>query len=323
MWAMDAGLCPGDGKLLRKLGPQLPQRPMLFHIVHRLTYTYSEPVFLEPITLRLTPRQDASQRLLQHRLTLLPEPAGMSHVLEPDGTDAVISWFTHTHPVLTITMETQVETLRTNPFDWILTDPGVQTLPATYSAAEAQSLAPCLASSGLHPIVEAWARQRAEAVEWDTAAFLIGLADHIHHTFHHEGRPDGAPFSPSDTLQQRRGACRDTAMLFTEACRSLGLAARFVSGYSMHHPPEVTEHELHAWAEVYLPGAGWRGYDPSLGLAVGDGHVVLASAPDHHLAAPVSGSYRGTGVTSRMDYALMVKAAQSQAYLEPWDPPLS
>ncbi|MEB3257333.1 MAG: transglutaminase family protein [Cyanobacteriota bacterium] len=296
---------------------------MLFHIVHRLTYTYSEPVFLEPITLRLTPRQDASQRLLQHQLTLFPEPAGMSHVREPDGTDAVISWFAHTHPVLTISMATRVETLRTNPFDWILTDPGVQTLPATYSAAEAQSLSPCLVSSGLHPAVDAWARQRAEAVERDTAAFLMGLADHIHHTFHHEGRPDGAPFSPSDTLKQRRGACRDTAMLFVEACRSLGLAARFVSGYSMHHPPEVTEHELHAWAEVYLPGAGWRGYDPSLGLAVGDGHVVLAAAPDHHLAAPVSGSYRGTGVSSRMDYGLMVKAAESQADLEPWDPPLS
>jgi len=295
---------------------------MLFHIVHRLTYTYSEPVFLEPITLRLTPRQDASQRLLHHQLTLLPEPAGMSRVLEPDGTDAAIIWFEHTHPALTIAMETLVETLRANPFDWILTDPGVRTLPATYSALEAHSLAPCLASSGVHPSVQAWARSLADAVESDTAAFLMRLADHIHHTFHHEGRPDGEPFSPAETLSQRRGACRDTAMLFVEACRSLGLAARFVSGYSMHHPPEVTEHELHAWAEVYLPGAGWRGYDPSLGLAVGDGHVVLAATPDHHLAAPVSGAYRGTGISSRMDYVLTVKASESRAEQEPWDPPL-
>jgi len=295
---------------------------MLFHIVHRLTYTYSEPVFLEPITLRLTPRQDASQRLLHHQLTLLPEPAGMSRVLEPDGTDAAISWFAHTHPVLTIAMETLVETLRTNPFDWILTDPGVRTLPATYTPAEARSLMPCLASSGGDPAVKAWARGLADAVESDTTAFLLRLADHIHHTFHHVGRPDGAPFSPSETLSQRRGACRDTAILFVEACRSLGLAARFVSGYSMHHPPEVTEHELHAWAEVYLPGAGWRGYDPSLGLAVGDGHVVLAATPDHHLAAPVTGAYRGTGISSRMDYALTVKASESRDALEPWDPPL-
>jgi transglutaminase-like putative cysteine protease len=294
---------------------------MFFHVVHRLTYTYSEPVFLEPITLRLTPRQDASQRLLHHQLTLHPEPAGTSQVLEPDGTDAAISWFAHTHPVLTITMEALVEALRTNPFDWILTDPGVKTLPATYSATEARSLAPSLASRPTDPAVQAWAKELADAVDGDTAAFLMHLADHVHHTFHHEGRPDGAPFSPADTLRQRRGACRDTAMLFVEACRSLGLAARFVSGYSMHHPPEVTEHELHAWAEIYLPGAGWRGYDPSLGLAVGDGHVVLAATPDHLLAAPVTGSYRGTGISSQMDYALTVKAAESVADLETWDPP--
>ena len=88
------------------------------------------------------------------------------------------------------------------------------------------------------------------------------------------------------------------------ACRSQGLAARFVSGYSCHHPPEVSEHELHAWAEVYLPGGGWRGYDPSLGLAVADGHVVLAAAADPAFAAPLSGTYRGTGASSRLSYTV-------------------
>jgi transglutaminase-like putative cysteine protease len=83
----------------------------------------------------------------------------------------------------------------------------------------------------------------------------------------------------------------------------------------MHHPPEVSEHELHAWAEVYLPGGGWRGYDPSLGLAVADGHVVLAAAPDHLLAAPVSGRYRGTGVASTMRYTVELRTAESAAEL--------
>lgn len=282
---------------------------MLFHIRHHLTYSYGRPVFLEPTTLRLFPRQDGSQRLLRHRLEILPAPAGMSRVLEPDGTDALVSWFADTHSGLTIAMEAVVETLRANPFDWIVTHPGVRHLPATYPEEVARSLAPCLAADGVHPAVAAWARSLADAAKGDSAAFLMRLADHIHHGFAHIGRLEGDPLSPADTLLERQGACRDTAMLFVEACRAVGLASRFVSGYSMHHPPEVSEHELHAWAEVYLPGAGWRGYDPSLGLAVADGHVALAATPDHRLAAAVTGSYRGTGVPSEMGYTLTVRAA--------------
>jgi transglutaminase-like putative cysteine protease len=311
MWALAGGQCPGDGKLLGGWCLCLQAAFMLFHIRHRLTYAYGRPVFLEPMTLRLTPRQDASQRLLRHRLVVLPAPAGLSPVLEPDGTDATVGWFENTHSDLTIEMEALVETLRHNPFDWIITDPSVRSLPATYTEDVAHSLTACLANGGAHPAVAAWARGLAEEVKGDTAACLMHLADHIHHGFEHIGRFEGDPLSPADTLLERRGACRDTAMLFVEACRALGLAARFVSGYSMHHPPEVSEHELHAWAEVYLPGAGWRGYDPSLGLAVADGHVVLAATPDHRLAAPVTGSYRGTGTTSEMRYALTVRAADS------------
>ncbi|MEB3334751.1 MAG: transglutaminase family protein [Cyanobacteriota bacterium] len=289
---------------------------MLFHIQHTITYTYGRPVFLEPMTLRLTPRQDANQRLLGHRLAILPTPAGQTRVVEPDGTDATISWFEHTHGDLVIEMEALVQTLRDNPFDWIVTDPAARTLPASYSDDEAQSLGPSLGTNdGVDVGVASWARDRAAEVGDDTAAFLIHLADQIHQGFEHVGRPDGDPQSPGATLRERRGACRDTAMLFVEACRSLGLACRFVSGYSMHHPPEVSEHELHAWAEVYLPGAGWRGYDPSLGLAVADGHVVLAATPDHRLSAPVTGRFRGTGATSRMDYDLTVRAADTMAEL--------
>jgi transglutaminase-like putative cysteine protease len=300
---------------------------MLFHIRHTLTYTYGRPVFVEPTTLRLTPRHDAAQRLLRHRLDILPTPAGLSQVLEPDGTHATVGWFQNTQRDLTIAMQALVQTLRDNPFDWIVTDPAVGTLPASYSPDLACSLAPCLACEAIDSSVAAWARDLAEEVKGDTPAFLMHLADHIHHGFTHVGRFEGDPFSPAETLRERRGACRDTAMLFVAACRSLGLAARFVSGYSMHHPPEVSEHELHAWAEVYLPGAGWRGYDPSLGLAVADGHVALAATPDHRLAAPVAGRFRGTGATSEMRYDLTVRAANDledlldELNLDDLDPP--
>ncbi len=288
---------------------------MFFHIEHHLDYRYDRPVFLEPFQLRLRPRSDPAQRLLSHRLEVRPEPSGQALVLEADGNEALGVWFHELCDHLSLSMEAQVETLRTNPFDWIITEPAARGLPATYSPELAHSLAPCLAQGPGSSEVALWASELAAAVDHDTPAFLMHLADTIHQQFNHVGRLDGDPFEPTECLQARRGACRDTAMLYVAACRSLGLAARFVSGYSMHHPPEVTEHELHAWAEVYLPGAGWRGYDPSLGLAVADGHVVLAAAPDHRLAAAVSGRYRGTGVGSELQYRVLVQSSETEAVL--------
>jgi transglutaminase-like putative cysteine protease len=299
---------------------------MLLSIRHHLRYVYGRPVFLEPMTLRLTPKQDCSQQLLEHSLRLEAEPAGSSAIQEADGSGALVCWFSEERDQLEITMEAKVRTLRPNPFDWIITFAQAQRLPARYPAAEAAALAAYLAPpmgfgpgpgagdwDGEEGSVATWAAEQAAAVGHNTTAFLMQLADRIHHDFQHVGRFEGEPMAPEETLAGRSGACRDTAMLFVAACRSQGLAARFVSGYSIHHPPEVTEHELHAWAEVYLPGAGWRGYDPSLGLAVADGHLVLATAPDHRLAAPVTGTYRGTGVTSTMTYALSVRALDGEA----------
>jgi len=301
--------------------------PMLFRIQHSLRYRYERPVFLEPHTLRLTPRREAGQRLIHHTLEVAPEACGRSDSLDADGNSTTVLWFDDLRRDLELRLTMEVETLRRNPFDWIITDPAVARLPVRYPPDTALSLGPFLrrqpqagAGAGNKAGTEAedpdgsvasWAAGQAEAVRHNTADFLLALADAIHHGFHHVGRPEGEPLPPAETLRGRSGACRDTAMLYVEACRSQGLAARFVSGYSMHHPPEVSEQELHAWAEVYLPGGGWRAYDPSLGLAVADGHVVLATAPDHRQAAPVSGSYRGTGVASSLDYRVRLSAEEA------------
>jgi transglutaminase-like putative cysteine protease len=290
---------------------------MLFEIRHSIRFSYERPVFLEPMIVRLSPRQDVTQRLISHELTVTEAPAGHSLILEPDGTDARVLWFSDKREHLHLQVHSVVETLRCNPFDWILTHPQAQRLPASYPAAEAASLAPSLSTTsgasepGSNP-VGSWAAGIAAEVEHSTPDFLMRLADDIHHGFHHIGRLDGEPLSPEDTLSSRCGACRDTAMLYVKACRSQGLAARFVSGYSMHHPPEVSEHELHAWAEVYLPGGGWRGYDPSLGLAVADGHVALAASPDHLMAAPTTGTYRGTDVGSQLSYTIELKVTDPE-----------
>ncbi|WP_231597816.1 transglutaminase family protein [Synechococcus sp. CBW1002] len=291
-----------------------PSGSVFFQIRHELHYAYARPVFLEPMTLRLTPRQDCTQTVLSHRLQVRDPADGAAAVLEPGGGDGLVLWFHKERQTLHLQVEMQVETHRDNPFDWIVTEPAARHLPLTYTPALRAALAPCLGGPQ-HPQVSAWAAELAESVQGSTTDFLMALADQIHHGFHHVGRPDGAALQPEQTLQERTGACRDTAVLYVAACRSLGLAARFVSGYSMHHPPEVSEHELHAWAEVYVPGGGWRAYDPSLGLAVADGHVVLAAAADPELAAAVSGTYRGTGVTSTMEYRVDLRAAETRKAL--------
>ena len=281
---------------------------VLFQIRHRLNYSYDRPVFLEPMTVRLRPRQDAGQRLLNHSLSVHEAADGCCPIVDASGSDAVILWFNQKREHLALDVEMAVETLRQNPFDWIITDPSAQRLPLRYTELDSSALGPACAGA-IDPEVVAWSDRIAADVEYSTTDFPLHLADRIHHDFQHVGRLEGDPLSPVQTLDSRRGACRDTALLFMAACRSQGLAARFVSGYSMHHPPEVSEHELHAWAEVYLPGGGWRGYDPSLGLAVADGHVVLASAHEPRLAAPVSGHFRGNGVGSSMSYRVEVRAA--------------
>jgi len=114
---------------------------MLLSIRHHLRYVYGRPVFLEPMTLRLTPKQDCSQQLLGHSLRLEAEPAGCTAIQGADGSGALVCWFSQERDQLEITMEARVRTLRSNPFDWIITFAPAQRLPARYPAAEAAALA--------------------------------------------------------------------------------------------------------------------------------------------------------------------------------------
>jgi transglutaminase-like putative cysteine protease len=107
------------------------------------------------------------------------------------------------------------------------------------------------------------------------------------------------------------GSCRDLAVLYCDACRVMGIAARFVSGYECVTTVAGQNADMHAWAEVYLPGIGWRGYDPSRGLAVSNGHVAVAAGFDHDLASPVSGWYGG-GAPSRMQTSLRIVVQDEQ-----------
>ncbi len=262
---------------------------MRFDISHQTDYHYSRPVFLEPHLLRIRPRTDWSQRLITFDLQILPEPAGCARLVDLDGNDTTQPWFSDTHDHMCIIAHSVVETLRQDPFAYLL-DADADHLPPLYGEQKSQ-LQSYLLDDGIDPSVQDLAGSVQQEAGPNTARFLSLLNQRVYQLCPTEIRLEGDPLTPAQTLARGGGACRDVAVLFMAACRSVGLAARFTSGYVAGALQQ--ERFLHAWAEAYLPGAGWRGYDPSLGLVVADRHVALASGPTAAATRPFSGRFRG------------------------------
>lgn len=274
---------------------------MHFDISHASHYLYSSPVFLEPHTIRLAPRACGSQSVMHYELSIHPRPAGTTRCLDAEGNSITIAWFDRLHANLTIIARSRVSTRRANPFDYVV--PHTEdSLPLAYREPLAELLAPAYRRVPTPPEdpVGAFATRVCRESGHRIVPFLGALNEALNERFEVIRREDGEAYSPIETWQAGSGACRDLAVLFVDACRAVGLAARFVSGYQ-EGDPDQDDRDLHAWAEVYVPGGGWRGYDPTHGLAVADGHVAVAAAVRPGDAAPISGSFRGTGVDARME----------------------
>jgi transglutaminase-like putative cysteine protease len=239
-----------------------------------------------------------------------PSPEGKTELVDLDGTSSTFLWFSNTHPSFNITATSWVETLRENPFDYILRDPDFLELPVRLSSDYQFPLESYLHRSAPSAKVDNFAQAIAQEVKHNTVSFLSTLCSRIHEMMDITLRLTGDPMSPEELLIKTTGACRDLTVLFMDACRSMGLPARYTSGY-YYGDEEFSERELHAWAEVYLPGGGWRGYDPSIGLVVSNQHVAVASGPTPILAAPTTGNFRGTGADSSLDFEIRMETAES------------
>jgi transglutaminase-like putative cysteine protease len=277
---------------------------MRYRIRHRAEFLYTGPVFLEPQVLRLRPRCDGTQRLLAFQLRVLPEPAGLTEIVDVDGATTTHVWFNGTTERLLIEMESEVETLRANPFDY-LPDPGAAVLPLRYPDPVGQQLYPYRVPVSARGPVSELAESVARDAGYSPGAFLTALTLTLHARCRAVIRDDGWPHAPEETLARGEGSCRDVAVLFMDAARWLGLAARFVSGYQ-EGDPDQDERHLHAWPEVFVPGGGWRGFDPMLGLAVADRHIALAAGVRAQEAAPFTGAFRGTGIEARLQPTLEI-----------------
>ena len=278
---------------------------MHFEIEHVTTYTYDRPVHLGPHVLRLTPRCDGSQLLREFACEVWPRPSLQSCALDAEGNVVTRLWFIGETPELRIASRFRLETVQDKPYDFLLETPATH-LPMPYNEREAPLLAAYRYPGSPTARVTALATQLARRADRDTLAFLSELNELLHREFEREIRPTGPPLPPQVTLERGRGACRDLAVLFMTMCRLEGIAARFVSGYQARAETTHPRRYLHAWPEVYLPGGGWRGYDPSHGNAVAEAHVAVAAACNAADTAPIEGSFYGAGASSSLGYTLVI-----------------
>lgn len=303
---------------------------MRYSISHTTHYHYSEAARLHPQILRLCPRSDGTQWLERFDLTVEPAPSHRAYFLDARGNTCLSVTFDSPITAWKIHALSEVRTTRDNPFDY-LAEPWAVQFPVDYPSSLACQLQPYLGQpigwgmgDAIAPEVIQLAQSIRQEVGDNVGYFLTRLAQYIPNECAYEQRLEGAPYPAAVTLQKKVGTCRDFTVLFMAVCQAVGLAARFVSGYQEGDLEadnldagslevaggEQSTHDLHAWAEVYVPGGGWRGFDPTLGLAVSDRHVAIAAAADPRQAAPVSGSlHPGQSVSTTLDTNIRLVAA--------------
>ncbi len=267
-------------------------------IRHKTDNEIDRPVGLSPHLVRLRPAAHCRTPIHSYSLKVTPEKHFVNWQQDPFGNFVGRYVFPDKITRLTIDVELIAEMTVINPFDFFIEE-HAETWPFEYDAALAQDLSPYLKTGDNGPLLRAWvATIKREATP--TANFIVQLNQRLQQELNYLIRMEPGVQSCEETLQSATGSCRDSAWLLVQIMRHLGLAARFVSGYLVQLTADVkaldgpsgTEKDftdLHAWAEVFIPGAGWIGLDPTSGLFAGEGHIPLSCTPDPGSAAPVTG----------------------------------
>ncbi len=273
---------------------------------HRTEYRYRRAVALGPQTVQLRPSPQCRTPVLSYELQVEPAGHSVRWGFDALGNHVARVGIAGRTEAFGVTVDLLVDMSPQNPFDFVV-EPGFESFPMRYSAELAADLAPYMAAGfagpGLRGFLGGVSREKQSVV-----SFLVGLNQRLQAEIGYNVRMEHGVQSPEETLGLRCGSCRDSAWLLVEICRQVGLAARFVSGYLIQlvedeipgvarTGPSVDSADLHAWAEVYLPGAGWIGFDPTSGLLAAEGHIPLACAPTPSQAAPISGTVEPAEVT--------------------------
>jgi len=278
---------------------------MKLEIIHDTLYEFSHKIFLEPHYLRFLPADTPYCRVEHFTIEVLPKPAGFSQLTNMENNMIHFAWFNDQLSYLDIKARSVVHIEDYNPFNFIIYPSEHIELPVDYSKHERRLLSIYLEKGEITQDLMDWGHLLTEQTSADTMSFLSALTSQIHHDFNVESRTEGAPHDPITTFKQKKGSCRDLSWMQIHLLRNLGLAARFVSGYH-YIDADDPEFELHAWLEVYIPGGGWIGFDPTHGMATGNTHIPVARNAHYIDTMPVSGTFRGSA-TSRLKTYLDIR----------------
>ncbi|MBB3985754.1 uncharacterized protein (DUF2126 family)/transglutaminase-like putative cysteine protease [Sagittula marina] len=269
------------------------------HLTH---YKYDRPVKLSPQIIRLRPAPHSRTRVISHSLKVGPEPHFVNHQQDIYGN--WLARFVFPEPVTEFSIEVDLVADMTvyNPFDFFLEEEAQQ-WPFEYPAELQNDLDQYRKAVDLTPKLKAWV-DSIPREKTGTVDFLVALNARLEAEIDYLIRMEPGVQTPEETLEKGSGSCRDTSWLLINILRHLGFATRFVSGYLIQLKPDLealdgpsgTDHDftdLHAWCEVYLPGAGWLGLDPTSGLMTGESHIPLAATPHYANAAPIVGGFQG------------------------------
>ena len=273
---------------------------MSIHVAlhHRTSYQYERPVEHGAHVVRLRPAPHCRSNMLAYSLKVGPMEHFINWQQDPQANYLARVVFPEPMALLDIEVDLIVEMSVQNPFDFFL-EPDAEKFPFAYEPDLARDLAPFLAVEKPGPLLKALI-DRFKDKTGRTIDVLVEMNSCLQHAIDYKIRMEPGVQAPEETLELASGSCRDSAWLLVNLLRHLGLASRFVSGYLIQLKPDVKSldgpvgaevdfTDLHAWTEVYLPGAGWIGFDATSGLLAGEGHIPLACSPDPSSAAPVTG----------------------------------
>ncbi|MCH8527735.1 MAG: transglutaminase family protein [Kiritimatiellae bacterium] len=275
---------------------------MAIHVslLHHTTYTYERPVTLSPHIIRLRPAPHSRTPIVAYSLKILPENHFINWQQDPFGNYLARVVFPERVSKLDVSVEVVADLTTINPFDFFL-EAKAETVPFTYTPGTRHDLQPYLESHEDGPAFSAFFDTLTPPKDLNTIDWLVAVNQAVNRVVGYTIRLEPGVQSCEQTLTLGTGSCRDSAWLLVAALRKFGYAARFVSGYlvqltadekSLDGPsgPEADFTDLHAWTEIYLPGAGWVGLDPTSGLFAGEGHIPLACTPDPQSAAAIEGA---------------------------------